>query len=64
MEARTGMAYLACITRVLPYLLGFGSLFCEPGGMAERFKALVSKTSGVFMALVGSNPTPSANTVS
>ena len=28
--------------------------------MAERFKALVSKTSGVFMALVGSNPTPSA----
>ena len=28
--------------------------------MAERFKALVSKTSGVFLALVGSNPTPSA----
>ena len=28
--------------------------------MAERFKALVSKTSGVFTALVGSNPTPSA----
>ena len=32
--------------------------------MAERFKALVSKTSGVLVALVGSNPTPSAIFVS
>ena len=32
--------------------------------MAERFKALVSKTSGVLVALVGSNPTPSAISLS
>ena len=30
------------------------------GGMAERLKALVLKTSRVQKALVGSNPTPSA----
>ena len=48
---------------MLPCLSGFGSLFCGSGGMAERFKALVSKTSGVLVALVGSNPTPSANHV-